>query len=59
MNQLVRISKVNSIPNSPFRASTLYKWSHLKKYPGLFVKVGGALFVDLHVLNQIIERGRQ
>jgi hypothetical protein len=38
--------------------ATLYKLAHLKKYPGLFMKVGGALLVDLDKLDEIIEAGR-
>ncbi len=52
---LVRLSKAN---NLPLKKSTLYKWKHLHKFPELFVKLGGALFVDLNVLDKIIEMGR-
>jgi len=55
-SNLVRVSKADSLPLSK---ATLYKWKHLKKHPGLFIKIGGALFVDLKVLNKIIEAGRQ
>jgi hypothetical protein len=55
-NNLVRISKAESMP---LCKSTLYKWKHLKKHPQMFVKIGGALFVDLDVLDRIIEAGRQ
>jgi hypothetical protein len=54
-NNLIRLSKADSLP---LRKSTLYKWKHLRKYPQLFVKLGGALFVDLNVLDEIIEAGR-
>lgn len=55
-NNLVRLSKAGSLP---LCKSTLYKWKHLKKHPQMFVKIGGALFVDLDVLDRIIEAGRQ
>lgn len=42
-----------------FKRPTLYKWMHLQKFPGLFVKIGGRLFVDEDVFNRIIEQGRQ
>jgi hypothetical protein len=58
MKNLVRLSKVNDHPDIPLKASTLYKWRHVKKYPGLFVKVGGAVFVDLNELGKIVEAGR-
>lgn len=55
MNNLLRLSKADSLP---LCKSTLYKWKHLGKFPRLFVKLGGALFVDLNVLDEIIEAGR-
>jgi hypothetical protein len=54
-NNLIRLSKADSLP---LCKSTLYKWKHLGKFPQLFVKLGGALFVDLNVLDEIIEAGR-
>ena len=58
MKNLVRLSHVNKHPDIPLKASTLYKWRHTKRYPGLFVKVGGAVFVDLIELGKIVEAGR-
>lgn len=55
MKNLVRISKVNSLPVAK---STLYKWKHLGKFRRLFVKFGGMLFVDLDELGEIMEAGR-
>lgn len=52
---LVRVSKGESLP---LEKSTFYKWHHLRKHPRLFIKLGGALFVDLNVLDEIIEAGR-
>jgi len=54
-SNLIRLAKADSLP---LRKSTLYKWKHLGKFPRLFVKLGGALFVDLNVLDEIIEAGR-
>jgi len=45
-NNLVRLSKADSLP---LRKSTLYKWRHLGKFPQLFIKLGGAVFVDIDV----------
>lgn len=42
-----------------FKRPTLYKWMHTQKFPGLFVKFSGRLFVDLDVFDKIIEQGRQ
>jgi hypothetical protein len=54
-NNLIRLAKADALP---LCKSTLYKWKHLGKFPQLFVKLGGALFVDLNVLDEIIEAGR-
>ena len=54
-SNLIRLAKADSLP---LCKSTLYKWKHLGKFPQLFVKLGGALFVDLHILEEIIEAGR-
>ncbi len=57
MSNLKRISQVK--PNElPFQKSTLYKLRHLGRFPGLFVKLGGALFLDLEQLDRLIEEGR-
>jgi hypothetical protein len=57
MQNLIRLSKVT--PGSlPLQRATLYKWKHTKKFPHLFVKLGGAVFVDLDKLKEIIEAGR-
>ena len=55
MKKLLRVSTVVDLP---VVKSTLYKWRHVNKFPGLFVKLSGALFVDLDALNTIIEKGR-
>jgi hypothetical protein len=57
MENLVRLSKAAPY-TLPLAKSTFYKWNHLGKFPKLFVKLGGALFVDLNVLQQIIDQGR-
>jgi hypothetical protein len=41
-----------------FSRATLYKWKHLHKHPRLFVKIGGAVFIDKAVLAEIAEAGR-
>ena len=58
MEHLIRLSKVNTTPGFPLKASTLYKWKHTRKYSDLFVKLGGAVFVDTRRLEKIIEAGR-
>jgi hypothetical protein len=56
--KLVRVSHVNKVSGFPFSSATLFKWRHLGRYPGLFVKFGGALFVDLTALEKLIEDNR-
>jgi hypothetical protein len=58
MKNLVRISK-SKAKELPLSASCLYKWRHMGKYPELFVKIGGAVFVDLDAFDRVIEAGRQ
>ena len=53
---LLRLSKAECLP---LKRATLYKWHHTRKYPQLFVKLCGAVFVDLQELDRIIEAGRQ
>lgn len=55
---LKRVSKIER-GELPFERTTFYKWRYEEKFPGLFVKCAGALFVDLNKLDQIIEAGRQ
>ena len=54
-NNLCRIAQADDLP---FKKSTFYKWVHLGKHPQIFVKIGGAVFVDLNSLAELIEAGR-
>jgi hypothetical protein len=56
--KLVRVSEVKKM-GIPIAPSTLYKWNHLKKYPIIFRKLGGFLFVDLDEMERIIEQSRE
>ncbi len=58
MQNLRRISKISHEDNVPVKQQTLYKWWHIKKYPTIFVKLGGALFVDLGALEALVEKNR-
>jgi hypothetical protein len=42
----------------PFGISWFYKKHHTRKHPELFVKIGGALFIDLDALDALIEQSR-
>jgi hypothetical protein len=57
MTNLLRISKVNQTPGFPLRASTCYKWLHTKKHPELFVRLGGAVFINVSKLDELIAKG--
>ena len=57
MANLLRLAKVNETPGFPLRASTLYKWIHLRKHPELFVRLGGGVFVNLDKLDALIAKG--
>ncbi len=54
---LVRVAKIDKIPNFPLRKSTLYFWKHEGKHPELFVKLGGALYVNMDRLRALIDDG--
>jgi hypothetical protein len=57
MKNLVRVSKSRE-KGLPVAPATFYKWHHLKKYPEIFRKIGGFLFVDLVALESAIEKGK-
>lgn len=53
----IRVSKMDTTPNMPIKASTAYKWHHLRKIPKAFKKLGGILFVDLDELYRVGDMG--
>jgi hypothetical protein len=55
MQNLVRVSKAD---NLPFKKQTFYKWFHLKKYPEIFIKFSGALFIDKEALERAMKERR-
>lgn len=57
MKHLVRLSKVSD-ETSPLSRSTLYKYHADGKYPQLFVKIGGAVFLDQREMEKVVEAGR-
>jgi hypothetical protein len=59
MQNLIRVSKMKDLPiKLPYEPQTFYKWFHLGKYPEIFVKFGGGLFVDLDALDRVLEKAR-
>lgn len=56
--RLLRTSDIRKGENFPFSKSWVYKVAHLKRHPGLLVKVGSTLFVDLDAFDKLAEKGR-
>jgi hypothetical protein len=42
----------------PFKPATYYRWWHLRKNTQIFVKLGGALFVDRDRHSALLESRR-
>jgi hypothetical protein len=57
IQNLIRLSHIKN-GQLPVAKATLYKWRHLRKYPDLFVRLGGAVFLDTEFLERLIEAGR-
>lgn len=58
MPNLLPVKKIKPGENFPFTKSWAYKQVNLQKHPGLFVKIGGALFIDLTKFQELTEKGR-
>jgi hypothetical protein len=61
MTNLLRVSKINPKKgprNFPLERSTVYKWAHCRKYPEIFTRIGGALFVNLDKFYAMAESGK-
>jgi hypothetical protein len=56
MEQFVSIKQIDNI-NLPIKVgkSTIYRWR--SRYPELFKKVGGKVFVDLNALINLMVKG--
>lgn len=54
---LVRITEANE--HIDFSVKTLRNWRCSGKYPQLFRKVGGKVFIDLEEFDKIIEQDKQ
>jgi hypothetical protein len=52
------LERVCCFSRKEVKISTLYKWAHIKKFPGLFCKLSGALLIDLDKFDELIENGR-
>jgi hypothetical protein len=59
VKNLRRVSRAKADPPLPFSASWFYKNHHLGNHPEIFVKIGGALFIDLDKFAELVESGRR
>jgi hypothetical protein len=50
--------RVSQATNLPFKKQTFYQLFHFKKFPEIFIKFAGALFIDLDALQRVMEEGR-
>jgi len=57
MSELIPVSRKEALRQAgcPFSPSTLRKWHSRNTYPGLIVKIRGRLFVNMKVLEKIVE----
>gem|GEM_PF-2089327 len=53
----IHVARLNEV-GAPIKTSTAYKWSHVKRFPELFKRVGGKLFLDLGRLYEMAEAGK-
>jgi hypothetical protein len=54
-----RVSKLpKEQPEFPYKPATMYRWHHVGKFPEIFLKFNGTLFVDLEALYRLIDAGR-
>lgn len=51
---LIPIADVDRIEGFLVKRSTLRKWRHLNKYPGLFTNLGRKVFVDMDFLAGLL-----
>ena len=54
MQDMIRVCKAKE-SDLPFAPATLYKWHSIGKFPSIFRKFGGFLFVDIKALEAAIE----
>lgn len=57
MKDLARVSRARE-EGLPYKPATFYAWHYLGKYPEIFVKLGGGLFIDKKKLHEVIDRSR-
>lgn len=57
MTNLLRVSRVSDRSDFPLRASTLYKWIYTKEHQEFFVRLGGAVDVNLDKLDTLLAKG--
>lgn len=55
---LLRVNTIEPGVNFPFSRSWAYKHVHLKTFPGLFVKIGSSVLIDMARFRELQESGR-
>jgi hypothetical protein len=55
LKNLLKIPEATKLINNKIAEKTLRNWRDKRMYPGLFVKIGGKVFVDVTEFTQIIE----
>jgi len=58
MKNWIHVARLNETPGSPIRTSTAYKWAHIRRFPEIFRRVGGKLFIDMDKLFELAEAGK-
>ena len=58
MRNWVRVSDLSKTPGSPIKSATGYKWHHVGRFPEIFRRVGGKVFVDMDRLYELAEAGK-
>jgi hypothetical protein len=49
----IPVSKLNHMDNPPVRSATAHKWHSAGRFPEIFKKVGGRLWLDLDEFYRI------
>jgi hypothetical protein len=53
----IQVARLNDV-SAPIRTATAYKWHHLGRFPELFHRVGGKLFLDIDEFYRMAKDGK-
>jgi hypothetical protein len=56
MKDIPNLIRISDATDLPLKRSTFYKWYHMGKYPELFVKIGGALFLNKSQFARLVNK---